>query len=681
MANFFDQFDEQPQVSAKRSAPPSAPAGNFFDQFDEGSPASAAPNVESFDGMGTATEPSPKPKGKQAEMRAYDPTFRDRIATFMSGMIDDLGGNSKSPEWQRIVSGLVGSTGLGANDVGVIDFTPARIPLAAQEAKRNFEAGNYGHAALDAVAALPAPAVSKVVDTGVNAVTKGIEKVANMRPGATGPVAEAADKLDVKIPAVAAYGDSTLGQGVQNLAGKITTVPFVGAPLTKATRAALDDLEGAADTVTSKYLQKGNAPLPSPEDAAPAPVGDTVKSSLTSWIKGKGSQDSPQLLERVYKTVDQRVPNNITSPLPNTTAAVQRLLAKDTESFSDVSAPAIAQVTAAINEPAGLSFKGMKDLRTNIGAMIDDGLLPNAGTVKPALKQIYAGLTADLDATVAALGGKGAVRAWDFAESVARRVADRREQLAKIIGSDGTMNAEGVVDRLVRYAGSQSTADLEKLTLARKTMGDTWDDVSASAIQRLGRNQANDFDLGQFTKRYEALSTKGRNVLFASTAKRDLKDDLDALSVLGTKFKMLQSYLNHSGTGGTVSVLGAMTAVANGGMAGIGAVLASAVGGNGVARWLARPANLKATVRLGNGLYEALSKSKGGNTAKLALVNFARHVAADTGEDEADILARMNNEEPRPGSSVAKAMVKTAPPQQAPAPSRLAKALGGGNAP
>lgn len=622
-----------PNILAQLNAPDASPA-----------PAASAggmqpvTDTQTLSALGGNDAPGAAPAAGGAEMRSYSPTWREQLGSWLA---EKIGGDHPSPEVDRLVTGLVGSTGLGDTRINVADLTGAGAPMLAQEATREAQAGNYGRAALDAVGAIPAPILNKGIGAVVDGAGAAASAIANLRPGATGPVAEAADRLGVNIPTVATYGDGTVGSNAQNLAGKMASIPFVGTPITKATNASLDDLGSAADAVTSKYLQKPGTAPPPISDAAPAPVGDTVKQALGDWIGGKGPTDSPAILKNLYDSVDSFIPKNHVSGLPETTKAVQQLLAKDSASATNVSAPAINMVAEAINTPGGLTYNGMKDLRTAVGAKLDDGLLPDAGTVKPALKQIYAGLSKDLDATVAGLGGHQASAAWSHAETVANDFAARRDDLTKIIGSDGGMNSEGVVDRLVRYAGSQSTADLHKLALARNTLGGSWDDVSAAAIQRLGRNQANEFDLGQFTKHYEALSPNGRNMLFASTSKASLKNDLDDLSTLGTKFKQLQSYLNHSGTGGTTAVLGALGGIASGGLHGLGVVLAAAVGGNRVAAWLARPANLKQTVQFGNALYHSATSGAGGQMAQAALVRLASHIANETGEDPNTVNARM----------------------------------------
>lgn len=585
--------------------------------------------------------PSP-PARDPGSISSYEPTWRDKLALGLGHVLEAAGLDPKAPEVERIISGVSGSTGLGHTDTGLVDITPARIPLFAQEASRDVQAGDYKKAALDAVGAIPNPALGAAADTVVDGGAALASKIANIGPGATGPIADAAKTLGVKIPTVATYGDGPIARNVQNVAGKVAGIPFIGDPLRDKMSTAIDDLGSAADSVTSQYLNApGTAGLPAAAAANPASVGDTVKNALTEWIKGGQPTSSPAILNDLYTTVGQQIPAAAFAPLPETRKVVDGLLQKDAASASEVSKPAVDMVADALSAPNGLTFQGMKDLRTNIGAQLDGGLLQNAGTAIPALKQIYGGLTKDLDATVAGLGGHQASAAWDHAETVARDFAGKRQTLADIIGVDGKEASEGVVDKLVRFAGSGSAADTHSLALAKQTLGTNWDDVSAAAIQRLGRNQANDFDLGQFTKRYEGLSENGRNLLFAGTQKAGLKDQLDALSMIGTKFKDMQGYLNHSGTGGTNAVLGGLGAIAAAPLVGIPAVIKAAVGGNLIARWLARPANLKQVTQFSTIAYHALRNQAGAGTVQQALVQLATHIASDTGQDPRQVQARM----------------------------------------
>jgi hypothetical protein len=77
-----------------------------------------------------------------AELRRYEPTWRDRLAQVM------MGDGRASPERRRVVEGLLGSSGLGNTGMGVVDVTPVGGILQAQEAAQQ---GDYRGAAMNAM--------------------------------------------------------------------------------------------------------------------------------------------------------------------------------------------------------------------------------------------------------------------------------------------------------------------------------------------------------------------------------------------------------------------------------------------------------------------------------------------------------------------------------------------------
>lgn len=93
------------------------------------------------------------------ELRAYNPTWRDRVAAAL------IGNGKPSRYYRNVISGMVGSTGIGGTGFSLSDPTPAGILFSADEMVRNARDGNYGQAALNAVGALPVnilPAALKV---------------------------------------------------------------------------------------------------------------------------------------------------------------------------------------------------------------------------------------------------------------------------------------------------------------------------------------------------------------------------------------------------------------------------------------------------------------------------------------------------------------------------------------
>ena len=55
MANFFDQFDDQPAPKAS-GAKPATDGGNFFDRFDEGAPKGGKPTADAPSAVGDVVQ-------------------------------------------------------------------------------------------------------------------------------------------------------------------------------------------------------------------------------------------------------------------------------------------------------------------------------------------------------------------------------------------------------------------------------------------------------------------------------------------------------------------------------------------------------------------------------------------------------------------------------------------------
>lgn len=102
-----------------------------------------------------------------AELRPYDPTFRDKIAAALMG--EARPGSARA----NIAEGLMGSRGIGTTGAGLADFTPVGIPMAVQESRRDMQAGNAMGATLNAMAVIPA---AKVATEPVKTTTQRLAK-------------------------------------------------------------------------------------------------------------------------------------------------------------------------------------------------------------------------------------------------------------------------------------------------------------------------------------------------------------------------------------------------------------------------------------------------------------------------------------------------------------------------
>jgi hypothetical protein len=393
-------------------------------------------------------------------------------------------------------------------------------------------------------------------------------------------VAAAADRLSqtgapVQIPR-AITSDN---MAVQQAGVGTANIPVAGTPLVKAAERAIDQVGTKADEVAQGF--GGASPV--------AGAGETARSSIKDWITGESAKTSGDL----YKKVDTLVNPDVKTPLDATRNVVAEIAAKR-DAAALPSGKATDAVLEAVQRADGLTYEGVKTLRTNVGEMLKNGILPE-GVSGSEMKQIYGGLSKDLEASVSAAGGPRASAAFDRANKYYSLVSDRRESLAKIIGADGNAPAETVFGRLEAMAGSTARADAAKLAQARKAIGpDDWNEVASTIVSRLGRDVEGNFSPQRFITAYGKLSDAGKNVLFRSTGKSDLASHLDDIATVSSRFKELQKFANPSGT-----ARNSLWAGLGGGLVAAPlTTLTTVLGGRAVAMALARPASAASIAKL-----------------------------------------------------------------------------------
>ncbi len=409
-----------------------------------------------------------------------------------------------------------------------------------------------------------------------------------LRPGQE--VTAAADRLSqkgapVQIPRAAASDSMAVQQ-----AGAVTSnVPYAGTPLVKAAERTIDQLGTKADEVAQGYGSGSTV----------AQSGEVAKSGITDWITGESKAN----VTKLYDKVDALVNPGVKTPLDATRGVVAEIAAsRDAAALS--SGKATGEVLEAVQRAAGLTYEGVKTLRTNIGEMLKGGILPE-GVSGGELKRIYGALSEDLEKSVSAAGGPQAKAAFDRANRYSRLVSERREDLAKIVGVQGQASAEQVFGRIEAMAGSTARADVTKLAQARKAIGsDDWNEVVSTVIGRLGRDVEGNFTPQRFITAYEKLSDAGKAVLFRSSDKANLATHLDDIAKVSSRFKELQKFANPSGTSRSIQ----------GGAIGTGALLdpittiSAVVGAATLAKVLSVPASAASVAKLSQAQF-ALAKS------------------------------------------------------------------------
>lgn len=452
----------------------------------------------------------------------------------------------------------------------------------------------------------PVESISKVLSSGMLAgaptARPGLAAARAVPP--PNEIAQAAERVGVAVPRAVA-SDSMITQQ----AGAVTrNVPFAGTPVVRAAERTVEQLGERADDV-SRGFGAGGA----------ATSGDAAKTGIRDWIKGR----SAEAVTKLYDKVDDLVDPTTTTELANTRRAVSEIEAKRKLAARPAMGTAQHVVSDALDRPEGLTYEGIKLLRTSVRDMIDRGVLPPNMTMQE-LESVYKGLSGDLRAAAQAGGGAKGLAAFERANRFAAQVADRRQALAKIIGTSGDTPPEQVFDRLLAKAGSGSRADITALAQARKAIGaEDWDEFASGVVSRMGRDAEGNFSPRRFLTDYSKLSDAGKSVLFRSTGKGDLAQYLDDIATISGRFKELEKFANPSGTGRTVL----------GGSIGYGALadplttLGAVVGARSLAMILARPVTAAPTASWARAYVTAATRP---SPSAIASLNVATRNLANT---------------------------------------------------
>lgn len=417
-------------------------------------------------------------------------------------------------------------------------------------------------------------------------------------------VAAAAERIGVAVPKAIATDSVALQRAAQGA----RNVPFAGDPLVKATDNMVQGLGRAADDVAAG-LGSGDR----------AQAGATASGAIKDWITGK----SKAAVTKAYDEVDKVVDPAIRTPLSATQQTVANILARRQNANIQGDSKAVNEVLAAVQNPQGLNFSGIKDLRTRIGEFTKGGVLP-ADMSGSELKSIYGALSDDLRTAAEVAGGPRGKQIFERANAFNAAVSKRREELAKIIGKDGDAPAEQVFDTLVRFAGDKGGSDIGRLAKARNAIGGDWDEVMSGVVARLGRDAEGNFTPDRFVTAWGNLSPAGKSVLFSNSAHRAALEDI---AMISSKSKDLyKKFGNPSGT------------AQNAGFAALGAgllaepvsTISAVVGGNVVSRMLAQPATASSMARWSRVYQAAVTKPTAATAASLQVAT--RNLAATMGD-------------------------------------------------
>lgn len=552
MANYFDQFDSQPAPAAKGSK-------NFFDKFDGETGGSSVPaaisdipaeigkafksGVQNLSRGSIEGEPGydPRPAGEQGALERLGKTAKQVLApvemltAIPMGVVRSVGGHLMADATHAIGEVIAPEIAAKQDKQQLYETAKGDVDLAMSGAR----------APAARAAAAPKP------------LTEGQE------------VALAGERVGVDLPR-AVTSDM---MGVQQTGKVAANVPLAGVPLRRASERAIDQMDDAMSTARAGY-----------GTADPATAGQLVKEGVTEALK---SGPIKQRVDDLYTEVDNLVNPTTVGPLTNTRNIANTITGRRTTSALPGSKN-VDELQEAIDR-GGLTYEGVKGLRTHFGEMLDGSKIIPDGMSKAEVKQIYGALSQDMRLTIARAGGPDGLAAYDKAERAAKRWANVREDLQRVLNVN---SEEGIFSRVIQAASSKSTADVKLLGRVRGAVGpDKWNEVSAALIERLGRAPDGSFSPDRMLgpSGLGGLSDEGKRMLFRSTGQNSHADVIDNIAMISKRWKSLNQFANPSGT--SQSVIGG--GLGYGVLADPMTTIASFVGSAATAKILATPASAR----------------------------------------------------------------------------------------
>lgn len=410
-------------------------------------------------------------------------------------------------------------------------------------------------------------------------------------------VARAAGRIGVDLPR-AVSSDS---MPMQQMGKIISSMPIGGNPLKKASQAAISQIDDAAMGV-QKALGSGDRSL----------AGAAMREGVSDYSKNVLGGKIAQLEGDVAKAMNQQT----MTPLNKTREIVANIVKNRQAGALAGEGKAASLVSDAIKRE-GMTFDGIRTLRTSIREMLDNPSLIPSDISQSELKRIYTSLSDDLRSAAANSGGREGLSLFEKANRAEAQIAREREALQRIFGRNAS--DERVADNLISMAGNTSRANIKDLMRAKNAVSkETWDELASSALARMGRDQEGNFTPDRFLTSWGKLNNSGKRLLFSSP---EASKALDDIAMVSSRFKKLNEFANPSGTAPTGAGFGYIV----GALVDPTTVIGSIVGTNILSRFMASPRAVQEVSAYAKA-YEMAARMPGPKTAE-ALAIRARSLA------------------------------------------------------
>jgi len=351
-------------------------------------------------------------------------------------------------------------------------------------------------------------------------------------------VANAAARQGIEVPRVVASESEPL----LAMSSLVRSIPFAGKPLKEAAEGTLGQIETKAGELAAGET-RGSA-------------GIEAKQGLEQWLSKGYKKD----VEAAYDAVDQHLTSDIPQTMSSTRKMMDTIQAELRSARLPVDTPAIKMIQDAATDPNGLTYQGMKILRTKLGEELQNPTV-NLQGAEPELRRLYGALSDDLKNVVKLNGGDDALKAFNEANRLNTATEADRQALLKVVGlTTATKSGDAVFDNLLKMAGSKAGSDIPKLALAKRILPpDVWETVSRGSIDQLGKKN-NVFDANALFSNYGQLSDQGKDILFGLTGE-PMRQAMDDLSVVGSRINRLNALTpKEGGAESKIATLGEIVA-------------------------------------------------------------------------------------------------------------------------
>jgi hypothetical protein len=358
--------------------------------------------------------------------------------------------------------------------------------------------------------------------------------------------------------------------------------------------------EKVADATSKMTEEMADAATAASVGKTPYTAGKSAKAAIENWV----GPTTDAINDANYTNASSMMNNTIKTPISNAAAQLQKL-AQFRGTYNDpLTGTAIDKINQALKMPGGLTYEGIKNLRTAIGGMGNFGsLLPNE-LKESEISNLYGALSKDLDAAAGNAGGPAAQQAHQFANDSYKKIADQREAMTTLLGGDP--NAENVFSTLkARASGRPASGDIDTLRLAKQTIlasnnPGAWDDLGKGMISTLGRKGqgTGDFSPAQFLTDVKGLSPDAKDEIFGRSGTGSaIRDSLDDLGTMSERYQQAARFGNPSGTGHVIAgaaiaeqVIHHLSTILSHPVTTGGAIVGGLAGGSALGNYLSKPA-------------------------------------------------------------------------------------------